>query len=333
MLETADQDLADLGPVPEDVRAIVTRILGDTPLTLAHADELLASLSDGAAIPTPSFALPTPSVFETESPSKVLEMLESEPPASMPAPAAAAAAPAAAPTAVPSEPRPAIVAAPESEAPPASETPSEPPQLTAAARRRAEWEAAMMDSQPAGPLASEPPPAAAERHDSEPVLSFEADTDLSEPPPRQETGHAPERKLEGEATAQAIVAAFDDPELDAAIAQRRSSADDPRVTLESAPPDDYVPSPASDYPRRPGRHFERGSRRPDLDKLLDQPLDALDFERSEPLPESRAAGGSDAPVSNPPAAAAADDFEILVDDEILEIAEDEVELVDEDSSS
>lgn len=141
-------------------------------------------------------------------------------------------------------------------------------------------------------------------------------------------------KPDADSTAQAIVAAFDDPEGDAA-----PELDDAPDTLASlvgvvrgvAPHHAFGATSG-----RSGRRDElRGSRRPDLDELLDQPLDALDFERTEPVrdDESTEAQSSNALTGLPPPPASGDDFEILVDDEILEIAEDDVEMVDDESSN
>jgi len=321
-----DQELSELGAVPADVRAIAMRVLGradDTTLSLADADELLASLSaslgDNVGTLMTSTATTEPRAASSASPATV----ETTPAwATRNAPEIP----------VPGEPpaRDQVPAAPQAVAIPAPAT----PQLTAAERRRAEFAAAMIDSTPAGPISE---PAARAASDAGDVLAsdpqaFEADTDLSEPPPRGPSGAPPaERRLEGEATAQAIVAAFDDPEFDAEVSRRRSREDERRVTLDSPLPAAMErPDPSAlEFSKR----LRRRSPRPDLDKLLDQPLDALDFERSEPVADP---AKSRAPSSAPPAAAqpasANDDFEILVDDEILEIAEDEVELVDEEPS-
>jgi hypothetical protein len=134
-----------------------------------------------------------------------------------------------------------------------------------------------------------------------------------------------------ETTAQAIVAAFDDSDSEA-----RSELPSPPDPLDALALELGTSSPVESPPGRPLRRAEmRGSRRPDLDELLDQPLDALDFERTEPVPNDTdaEARSSEIPTDLPPAGAPGDDFEILVDDEILEIAEDDVELVDDDSSS
>jgi hypothetical protein len=138
---------------------------------------------------------------------------------------------------------------------------------------------------------------------------------------------------DGEATAQAIVAAFDEPESE----PEAPSEPDLRlpVALAESPlpaPDELPAARALEIAQpRFTRRGERGSRRPDLDDLLDQPLDALDFERTEPLTDTTEAEArsSEFPTGAPPADSG-DDFEILVDDEILEIAEDDVELVDDE---
>ncbi|HKP55347.1 MAG TPA: hypothetical protein VJV78_01425, partial [Polyangiales bacterium] len=67
MVENADQQLSELGTVPDDLQAIVARTLGDRPITPAVADELLEALAAGkkfdlppaptrAAEPEPEFA-------------------------------------------------------------------------------------------------------------------------------------------------------------------------------------------------------------------------------------------------------------------------------------
>jgi hypothetical protein len=153
-------------------------------------------------------------------------------------------------------------------------------------------------------------------------------------PPVIETRNAsPDERPDAETTAQAIVAAFDQPESAAALA----AAADPLESLAGVVRDLAKAASREAESGRSGRRGElRGSRRPDLDELLDQPLDALDFERTEPVAgeeESVAEARSEAPTGAPPPAASGDDFEILVDDEILEIAEDDVEMVDDESSS
>jgi hypothetical protein len=135
-------------------------------------------------------------------------------------------------------------------------------------------------------------------------------------------------------TAESIVAAFDAPEP--------APADPDTLQSSPAPALKLPPAPNLELKARPARRGEwSGSRRPDLDKLLDQPLDALDFERSEQtdvvqteLPQPAAVAPAEAaPVASPaPPASSGDDFEILVDDEILEIAEDDVELMDDENS-
>ena len=143
---------------------------------------------------------------------------------------------------------------------------------------------------------------------------------------------APQPPAADAATAQAIAAAFDEPEPDARV----------HDTLESSPAPELhmAPAPNLELNARPVRRGDwAGSRRPDLDKLLDQPLDALDFEATEQtdvvpteLPREEEAAAADAAASPTTPPAGGDDFEILVDDEILEIAEDDVELVDDDNS-
>jgi hypothetical protein len=179
----------------------------------------------------------------------------------------------------------------------------------------------------------------------------------SAPPPVFETRSAPvdpssnpssvfDEKPDPEATAQAIVAAFDDPEVDTSGADM-ASLERALDALESSPaaamPSENAPAAARsvevDLERAPRamRGERGGSRRPDLDELLDQPLDALDFERTEPVADDEegadARSSSNAPTDLPPPSASGDDFEILVDDEILEIAEDDVEMVDDESSN
>ncbi|HKU41738.1 MAG TPA: hypothetical protein VJR89_26455, partial [Polyangiales bacterium] len=142
----------------------------------------------------------------------------------------------------------------------------------------------------------------------------------------------------GDAQAQAIVAAFDAAEADP---PRTPVDDEPedsvRDTLESSPAPvvRMEPAPSLELDRPPRRGEWSGSRRPDLNELLDQPLDALDFESSEqtdvvptPVPDPDAADAEPAAARDDQPA---DDFEILVDDEILEIAEDDVEIVDDEN--
>lgn len=260
-----DPELAELGAAPGDLRTIMTRTLGDRPVTLSYADELLEALTRGvdALDPQPGEA-------------------SAEPAAGAFGPARRSPVPLA-----PSTP-PVFVAAP----PPPVDVPP------------------VFDARP---LASSAPP---------PL--FNARSVAVEPP---KVFDAP-REPDPEATAQAIQAAFDEPEPDPL------GADAGHDTLDSAPPPGLLMSPAPSLELDRARRERGGARRPDLDHLLNQPLDALDFERSEPLTKPALGGYSrsdtlEAPV--PPAAAApADDFEILVDDEILEIGEDDVELVDDE---
>lgn len=258
-----DAQVSALGPVPSDMRSLVTRVLGDQPLTLANADVLLASLSTALAGQLPSsphVELATPGAFT----------------------GATAALDASSPV-------------------------FEPPPLSASA-------APLFDSRP-------PPPSAAP-----PV--FEARSVSADP------SSVFDGKPDAETTAQAIFAAFGDADGEASSDLAR----DPRASLDSRALElEASPSAEIEPQRNARRGATRGSRRPDLHELLNQPLDALDFERSEPVPpdttDAEGTHSSDVPTGAPPPAASGDDFEILVDDEILEIAEDDVELVDDDSSN
>lgn len=265
-----DPELSELGAPPGDLRTIMTRTLGDRPVTLSYADELLEALTRGVD------ALAPESGEEASA-----------------APAAGAFGPARrSPVPVAPSPAPVFGAA----APPPVEVP------------------AVFDARPLS--SSVPPPL------------FNARSVAVEPP---KVFDAP-REPDPEATAQAIQAAFEDePELDPLGPEAALD------TLDSVPSPELQMSPAASLELDRSRRERGGARRPDLDQLLDQPLDALEFERSEPLTKP-ALGGysrSETPRSEhlPAAAAPADDFEILVDDEILEIGEDDVELVDEEHNS
>jgi hypothetical protein len=188
--------------------------------------------------------------------------------------------------------------------PPLTESP-----LTASA-------APLFDSRPSPPSA--PPPVFETRS-----ASLPPDSDLSS---------VFDDKPEAEATAQAIEAAFDAPESASAL----EDAPDPLESLAGVVRELAQESSIPAASGRSGRRDDlRGARRPDLDELLDQPLDALDFERTEPVndDEPNAEARSEAPTGAPPPPASGDDFEILVDDEILEIAEDDVEMVDDEGSN
>ena len=297
-----DQELSALGPMPEDVRAIVTRTLGDAPLTVAYADELLDALNDGRPIELPvaasSFGAAPGAATSMAFGSGRLAGSDVTPAA--PAPALTAAAPAPVITAQPSP-----ISEPESPSPVFSEPPS--------AFERSEA-ATAFESRPA------PSPVPPPMFDARPVPAS-----IPPGPTVFDDPQAEEDKPEREAQAQAIEAAFDVNESDSP-----SRAQHLERNL-----DDFRPGAlaASSLPRRePG-----GSRRPDLDHLLDQPLDALEFERSDGAarrssvpPEAVSPSVAPTPPPMRPAAAPADDFEILVDDEILEIAEDDVEIVDDE---
>jgi hypothetical protein len=137
-------------------------------------------------------------------------------------------------------------------------------------------------------------------------------------------------RSEPETTAEAIVAAFDEPESDAGDSFEEQ--EDALESIAGMVRELAQAAAEADAANPKRRHELRGSRRPDLNDLLDQPLDALDFERTEqPQDPAEARAGSDAPSGEPLRGEGGDDFEILVDDEILEIAEDDVEYVDDDS--
>lgn len=219
---------------------------------------------------------------------------------------AASAAAAAAPAVEEASNAPSIPAPTASSIPPAPSVVNEAP-LAAAAQ--------LFDTRPPPP--SNPPPVFETRSrppaamDSDPSSVFD---DRSEP----------------ETTAEAIVAAFDEPESD-----HDDSFEEQEDQLESIAGmvRELAQAAAEADAANPKRRPElRGSRRPDLNELLDQPLDALDFERTEqPQEPAEARARSEAPTGAPPRGEAGDDFEILVDDEILEIAEDDVEYVDDES--
>jgi hypothetical protein len=264
-----DDQLSALGQAPSDMRALVTRVLGDQPLTLANADALLASLTEGRAFPLPS------------GPREQLETIGMLGGAMGAMPAPVTNAPVLAPASLMESP------------------------LTASAP--------LFDSQP-------PPPSAAP-----PVF----ETRSAPFDPASDPSSVFDDRPDAETTAQAIVAAFDDSDAEAS-----SDVESPEP-LDTLALELGANSSLEIQPERPLRRETRGSRRPDLDELLDQPLDALDFERTEPVPQDTDADAhtSDIPTDLPPPGASGDDFEILVDDEILEIAEDDVELVDDDSSN
>lgn len=264
---TVDEELSALGQVPSDVRDLVTRILGDQPITTAAADALLASLSN---IGVPS---------EGSSASRL--DLEAR----------------------------GLGAVAVAQALDASALVFEPAPLSDSV-------APLFDSRPLPPSAA---PAVFETGSvsadpsSDPSIVFDA---------------------AAETTAQAIVAAFDDPDAEPSLGLVR----DPLDALAAAGLELGSSPPAKVEPEHKALRMEtRGSRRPDLDELLDQPLDALDFERTEPVPRDEADAEdrrvTNMPTSAPSSGASGDDFEILVDDEILEIAEDDVELVDDEPSN
>jgi hypothetical protein len=265
-----DEQLSALGRVPADLHALVQRIVGDQPFTLAEIDLALESLTDGRVFPLPAAT----KVERT--------------PLGLGGTAAAVGADAA------------FTPSPLTESP-----------LTASA-------APLFDSR-------HPPPSAAPPVFETRSTSVDPDSDLSS---------VFDDKPEAEATAQAIEAAFDAPESASALEDET----DPLESLAGVVRGLAQESSFDAESGRSGRRNDlRGARRPDLDELLDQPLDALDFERTEPVSddddEPSAEARSEAPTGAPPPLASGDDFEILVDDEILEIAEDDVEMVDDEGSN
>jgi hypothetical protein len=288
-----DDELALLGQVRADVHAIVTRWLGEKPLTLDEVDALLANIAEDGGLPAPP--APTPIAFR-ESPQLVAAPVLAARAEAAPAPDAVAPAPAAVALAATA---PALAEAP----------------LTAAV-------APLFDSRPVPP--SNPPPV------------FDSRPPSDEPPGQTASVFDEKPDLEPETTAQAIVAAFEQPEVEQSTTEALAAELESSLSaLESAQAQRVV---EIDAPRS-ARKLDRGqgSRRPDLDELLDQPLDALDFDRTEPLDEpedqDEAHAHSEMPTGAPPPGAGGDDFEILVDDEILEIAEDDVEIVNDDDSN
>jgi hypothetical protein len=267
-----DEQLSALGQVPSNLSELVSRLVGDRPLTLVDADALLANLTEAGDLPAP--AEPVRAAFGGLGTTAAVVAAAPTPlssPAFTSLPLAASVAPL-------FDSRP----PPPSTAPPVFDTGATPVDVASSAGR-----ASVFDEKP------------------EPEYF--------------------------ETTAQAIVAAFDD-----ADSQASSDLQSPPNLLGALALEMGASSPAEIPPERPLRRAEmRGSRRPDLDELLDQPLDAVDFERTEPVPDDTGteAHSSDVPTDLPPPGAPGDDFEILVDDEILEIAEDDVELVDDDASN
>jgi hypothetical protein len=259
-----DEELAALGQVPADLRRVITRWLGEAPLTLAEVDALLANLTE-----------------ERVSPAAGVPRARQATPVS---------------SSIPPALNPSLL----------TESP-----LTASA-------APLFDSRP-------PPPSAAPPVFETRSASVDSDSDLS-------SGF--DDKPEAEATAQAIEAAFDAPESASALEDEPDPLESLAGVVRELAQESSIPPESG----RSGRRNDlRGARRPDLDELLDQPLDALDFERTEPVSddddEPSAEARSEAPTGAPPPLASGDDFEILVDDEILEIAEDDVEMVDDEGSN
>jgi hypothetical protein len=254
LLSNLDDELALLGQVRTDVHAIVTRWLGEKPLTLDEVDSLLANLAEDGGSPLPAVAS-----------------------------------------------APLISPAPLAESP-----------LTAAV-------APLFESRPPPP--GNPPPV------------FESRPPSAEP--ESQAASVFDEKPDGEATAQAIVAAFEQSEVENTTEALAAELESSLSALESSTRAAAAQREVEVDAPRAAR--SQGSRRPDLDELLDQPLDALDFERTEPVDEpeesDEVAAHSETPTGAPPPGPAGDDFEILVDDEILEIAEDDVEIVNEDESS
>lgn len=284
-----DEQLSALGRVPPDLPALVKRVVGDLPFTLAEIDSALESLSEGRALPQFDRAAIAASPLGAAAPVAETAADDEEPLSdpSIPAPAASSLPPAFA----------------QSEL-------DEPPLAASAS------EAAAFDSRP--PASSRPSPLFDTR--SRPPIAIE----------NHPSSLFDDKPTEAETTAEAIVAAFDEPESDT-----DTSFDEQEDALESIAgmvrelAQAAADQDASNAIRRPEL---RGSRRPDLNELLDQPLDALDFERTEqPQDPAEARGRSEAPTGAPARGEGGDDFEILVDDEILEIAEDDVEYVDDES--
>lgn len=110
----------------------------------------------------------------------------------------------------------------------------------------------------------------------------------------------------------------------------------PRVSSAPAPAPE---APSADGPR--SEEQETGERPASMRALLDQDLDPNDFpavpapRQAEPEPAPRQSEPEPAPAPAPARAQSQpveveDEFELLVDDEIIELVEDELEIVDED---
>ncbi len=329
-----DRELAELGNTPPDVRAIVARTLGDRPLTLSYADELLDALShraadgDGDGVPgeqreqaaqsrPPVLREPAPEAagFE-EARGRRQTAMGVAPPVFAEGPP-----PVDVPPLFDSQPAPPILAAPLFDARPAN---VEPPPVN------------VFDAQEEEERAQDEGPRDDEQDRTADASSHSQDEgdDFGEPQTR------PPGQRDPESTAQAIEAAFDIPESD--LPPRRKSQPEPRDTVDPVPAvaRQFSVAPSLELGTTPPPRVELGtmppprrewggSRRPDLDRLLDQPLDALDFERSDP-PEAPTTPPAAAAPSAPPSLSSGDDCEILGDDEILEIAEDDVEMMDDD---